>query len=198
MEQLCGQTGARAEELLTEALSRLAGGAELYRQVQRFGNAHPSLYLWLLTPGNWTMEAEQLLKAGEGAISVLEEKSEERMEAALLSADAALRLGRTQRAEELWLEAFRAQPEPVNLLRLVAESRDYNVYGGQVEQIVADDKAERAAWREGAANSYQCQQSLAEELALSFLIGEFEDVARRGLECQEWLGWTFTPIKNVH
>lgn len=195
VERLNAETGRRADELLTEALSTLAEGEELYRQIQRVGDKHPALYLWLLTPGNWTKQAQQLLDAGEAALRVLAERSEERAEAALLSAKAALRLGQIQRAEELWLEAFRAQPKAVNLLRLICQSRDYNVYRGQVEQIVADFLTERAARREGDTNPYRINSELAKELPLSFLTGDFADVMQRGLDCQKWLGWTLTPIK---
>lgn len=41
VERLNAETGRRADELLTEALSSLAEGEELYRQIQRVGDKHP-------------------------------------------------------------------------------------------------------------------------------------------------------------
>lgn len=194
-EVLSSEIGNRAETLLIEAVSRLAQGQELHALVQRFAHAHPTLYIWLLTPGNWSTDPEELLAAGEQAISELETNPEVRAEAELLSADEAMKLGETERAELLWLEALRAQPTPVNLLRLMTECRDYSVYRQQVRQIVEQLKAKHRPFRDDLAYRYLNSSGLKNEMALVFLIGDYDDFLQRGLSCDEWLGWSITPMK---
>ena len=194
--QLAGDSDrTTSESLLTEAVSALTEGAETLSLVQRYGAAHPGLYEWLLTPGNWSNAPDRLLTAGEEALSELKSTGVKYAEIALLCADAALQLEQKSRAEGFWLEAFQSEPEALNLLRLVAESEDYNCYRARVEEIAAKVNEERRLREDGSNNPYIQRMLLSEEMELAFVSGDFPRVLLEGLSCEEYLGWSLTPIK---
>ena len=185
-----------SEALLTEAISTMTEGAETRSLVQRCGASHPCLYEWLLTPGNWSNDPEELLTVGEEALPELKRTGAKYAEIALLCADSALQLDKKSRAEELWLEAFQSEPDALNLLRLVAESNDYNRYRACVEEIVAKVNEERRLREGGSNNPYIQRMLLSDEMELVFLSGDYDRVLREGLSCDDYLGWSLTPLKK--
>lgn len=189
------ESGA-SETLLTEAISILTEGAETLSQVQRCGTSHPGLYEWLLTSGNWSNDPEQLLTVGEEALQKLKAAGTNYAEIALLCADAALQLDKKRRAEELWLDAFQSEPNALNLLRLVAESEDYNCYREHVEEVVAKVSKEKSLRENSIDNPYLHRMLLSDEMELALLSGDFYRLLREGLSCEEYLGWSLTPVKK--
>ena len=195
--QMAGESDRRASEaLLIEAISTLAEGAETLSLVRRYGASHPGLYEWLLTPGNWTEDPELLLTVGEQALPELKAAGANCAEIALLCADSALKVGKKGRAEEFWLDAFQSEPHALSLLRLVAESEDYNRYRARVEETVAKFTEKQRLQKDGSTNPYLHRMLLSDEMELAFLSGDYHRVLREGLACDEYLGWSLTPVKK--
>lgn len=183
--------GQRAAELLKEAIPLshpTDGGLEI---VERYAKVHPSLYVWLLEMGNQHYTHEKLVSIGETALSKLPYNYLVREKVALLTAEYALCLGRMETVEKLWLEAFRSNPTPENLLRLISEAQNYTLWQNEVNAILSTPRKVKSfsSWETIEYNEHSVT-GLYQKETLYFLSGKAANVLEKNLNCTQYLGWS--------
>ena len=198
-EYLGEQEGELAGSLLKEALEFQDDPAKTLQAAGRFAVSHPELYEDILRKGKSGGRDDEMLQIGLQAIQDIPEDYIARSRIALLTAEYALRLGNQEKVESCWLEAFRSAPNLVNFLRLMTESRDFELYRKAAKKIylgcwkkadpgpISLADYDRPGKRRLDPNTYY---------ALEFFNGNFDEVLNRGMKAPGALGWSSTFMKE--
>ncbi len=188
--------GSTAERFLTEAIELTSDPALYLDTARKFHAQHPGLYTLELTRLHSIGDFEGLFEVGKEATAKMDIKYIERSKSALFGAEGALHLGKQADAENFWLEAFRSDTTPTNLLRLAVECTDFSVYRNEVrdisEYLLKDDLKHPYIFGECQENCLSKQTYFT----LSFLLGDFDYVIENAMNVNKALGWSYTFMKR--
>ncbi len=183
--------GNMSERLLQEAVSLAESPDILLDAARTYADNHPKLYLQALEQYKAAGRMEEGLEIGREAVSRIVTDRQVKCQAALFTAEFALNLRNQEEAERCWLEAFRAVRSPVNYLRLVLESRDYEKRQKEAERIftgaASDAKSDSWLGNYGSRNTY---------FILLFFDGKFRQMMESGMQEKNALGWSSTFMKE--
>lgn len=186
------KTSDFAKKLLQDAVRLNVDAASAVNSARKYGDVEPSLYLTAAQKCFEDEDPEQALRFAREALQTLKyQNGAENVRAAIaqIGIGPAEEMGRSDTAEQLRAEMFRAEPTPENYLELMLNVYSFDDrYHEEVNQIVSSGlntsgKAYRDMGRPGM-------------LTIAFLDGQFEPVLKKGLSVKEPLGWTGTFMKE--
>ncbi len=122
-----------AEELLLEAITMQNQPVQALETARKFSSIHPVLYEKALA---MQTEENSRLKIGLEALEKLDTWYFIRSNIALQTAETAIRLGMPKEAEYCRLEAFRSETTPVNYLRALLNSSDFETCKNELYAIL--------------------------------------------------------------
>lgn len=136
---LIGSENNRNEIIILEKAASLAKQAEaLIPIAAKYADAHPEIYLNVITIGSDEPECIKMAEVGKTALDLIPVAYVVRSNVALITADNALKCGLVDVAEMCWLEAFRSDTNVTNYLRLKQNVRNWNKFKDSVAQIIND------------------------------------------------------------
>lgn len=180
IEYLDSRQGRHVNRLIQEAQLLMNNEEKELENARKYADQYPSLYEQYLMNHYKAGEEQKFFEIGWKALSEVPVNSEERSQIALLTAEYALGIHRTDEAEQCWVEAFRSQKSPVNYLRIFNESRDYSRYEKEIKEICA-------SMSRTESGSYY---------TILFLNGMFQGVLKSGMNVKKPLGWSHTFMKK--
>lgn len=182
-----------AQNLCTDREMQLAN-ARLYAESQ------PALYMQLLNTYREEENWEELIGIGEEAIQNIPEKYTRRSEAALLTAEAAVKIKGKDAAERYWVEAFRSNTNSMNYLRIRFLASEWKQWEKEVKKIyekqhLADSKKVgwKLKWFDGAETNYMDLDSYC---IMLYFDRQLELMEKTGMRVKEPLGWSSTFMKE--
>lgn len=125
---LTDKPGDVAGQFLRDAVLYQKSGDEMMEAARKGAKCHPSLLAAVLEYFEEKQDTSRQLALGQEALGLVEEKYKVRGQIALSTAQAALKTGNVELAEECWQKAFESDTNPLNYLRVAAESRDGRAY----------------------------------------------------------------------
>lgn len=168
------------KRLIEEAQSLMNDEEKELGNAKKYAEQYPSLYERYLAKHQRADDGQRFFEIGWQAMEEVPADCRERSRIALLTAGHALRLQKTDRAEQCWVEAFRSEKSPVHFLRIFLESRDYSRYEKSVQEICASMNKKEDAYY----------------YTILFLNGRFKEVLEDGMNVGKALGWSFTFMKK--
>ncbi len=180
VEYLASQEERHVEGLIQEAQSLMNNEEKELENAKLYARQYPSLYKQYLKKHEKADDDQKFFGIGWKALSEVPVDSRERSQIALLTAGYALRIGKPDKAEECWVEAFRSERNPVHFLRIFIESRDYSRYEKEIRDIC----------------SSMSKKEDADYDTILFLNGRFREVLEEGMNVKAALGWTYTFMKK--
>lgn len=192
---LTAEKGDLQARLLKEAVLHARGAQGMPAAARLACETHPSLYVEALESFEAQHDYGRQLEAGREALEKIGKQYVVRGEAALLTAEAALRLGDEAYAENCWLEAFRSDSTPVNYLRIMAESREPEAFLEPAGEIIRSLKtAGQYVYGEPRELALNELPGARREI-LAFLNGDFEEAMDKCCHVKQALGWTGKFVK---
>ena len=192
-----------SDKLLKEAVSMIPtiqGKSNVARKVVY---KHPEVYRDILLE-NRKEKTEMLLSIGLEALHSIPANYSIRGEIALLASDYAKTLKQTEAKERCWLEAFRSNTTPTNLLRLKLETEDYGKYSEEVKDIY-EQEGRRCRkelyyshdYMHFSNNNPVGTNSISQVGYCACLAfdGRIKDMVKAGLSSKDNLGWSGSFMK---
>lgn len=198
IEVLCGKSGDLTEYLLREAVTMIADTDKLARYAEKYCVNHPCIYDALLRTNRFS-SAKEAIQIGIKALKSVPAYYVVRSNIAIITAEYALAMDDIKSAEYCWLEAFRSNPTPTNLLRLMTLYRDFSEIESEVRKIISPDINEARQHSSYDFNSakeirpYHVSQE--DKYRLLFLLGDYMYVFDNGMKRKTSLGWSGTFLK---
>lgn len=198
IEFLTDKPGDVAGQFLRDAVLYQKTGDEMMEAARRGARCHPSLLLAVLEYFEQKQDIRRQLTLGQEALEMVDEKYKIRGQIALSTAQAALRTGDLDLAEECRKKAFESDTNPLNYLRIMAESREGRTYRQRARRIIDSLQAEKDTSygpdriRELEPNSL----SEYERAQLMFLTGDFDGAMKTCETVKEGLGWSGHFVKQ--
>lgn len=180
IEYLNSRQDRHVDKLLKEAQSMMNNEEKELENARKYADQYPSLYVQYLQNHYRTGEDQKFFEIGWKALSKVPVDSYERCRIALLTAEYALGIHKTDEAEQCWVEAFRSGKSPVNYLRVFIESRDYSRYEKEIKDICASISG----------------MERGDYYTILFLNGKFMEVLKSGMNVKKALGWSYTFMKK--
>ncbi len=197
IEYLSNLSERYAEKFLLEAYALVGDNDELLlANARKYVKKHPSLYRQYLLQTSGDRTVQKLFEVGMEALSAISSTYTIRSEIALLTANYALQLEKTEEAEQCWVEAFCSNTTAINYMRLYLECKDYSKYKEKIKKQY-EYMAERRKVYSISFPSEELRENCITEhkhCALLFLDGEFETLIKKHVK--ESLGWSMTFMKQ--
>ena len=171
--------GDLARRLLKEAILCRSGDQGLLETARDVCKVHPSLYLDAMEVSEKSGDYAMQLEIGKEALEKINKKYVIRSQAALKTAEAAIRLDRAKEAEGYWLEAFRSCTVPVNYLRIIGESADPKGYLSNLASMVGSVAKVSSIMHHGPEELKENLTVDSNLYILQFLNGDFDKAIKQ-------------------
>ncbi len=189
---LTDKPGDAAGQFLRDAVLYQKSGDEMMEAARKGAKCHPSLLLGVLECFEEKQDTNRQLAFGQEALELVDEKYKIRGQIALCTAQAALKRGDLDLAEECWKKAFESDTNSLNYLRIAAESRDGRVYRQKALKVMESLQPEKEI-SYGMDRTKELETnhlSQYERAKLLFLLGDFDRVMKKIENVKEGLGWS--------
>ena len=194
---LTDKPGDVAGQFLRDAVLYQKSGDEMMEAARKGAKCHPSLLAAVLEYFEEKQDTGRQLALGQEALGLVEEKYKVRGQIALSTAQAALKTGNVELAEECWQKAFESDTNPLNYLRVAAESRDGRSYRQKALKIIdsLQPRKEASYGPERIKELETNSLSEYEKAELLFFMGDFDRAMKKCETVREGLGWSGHFIK---
>ena len=199
IEYLSNLSERYAEKFLLEAYELVGDNEELLlANARKYVKKHPSLYRQYLLQTLGDRTIQKLFEVGMEALSAISSTYTIRSEIALLTANYALQLNKTEGAEQCWVEAFCSNTAAINYMRLYLECKDYSKYKEKIKKQYEYIAERRKIYNISFPSEELRENCITEQeyCTLLFLDGEFEILIRKYMNVKEALGWSMTFMKK--
>jgi hypothetical protein len=197
---LGGKKERRAEELLIEAQSMVQDDSVLLENARRYAETHPSLYKQLLEMRTNSGEDGETLEIGLEALEKIPVSYTIRGEIAIQTAAYAVKSGKTDVAEQCWMEAFRSDSSVVNYMRIRFMSGDPKRYTEQIrktiDNVFAKSNQEHIRYEYGMKQERENTIHTVEYCIMMFFEKQFDRMEETGMKADKALGWSSTFMKE--
>lgn len=192
------QNSKISQRLLKEAFSLLQDPDFILGAARQNVKTHPEIYIEILDKYSKMKLYKKGVEIGQEALTKIAPYKTIRAKAALITADHALKLCKTNIAQDCWLEAFRSHSTMTNYLRLAVESKDYVSYESTIVSIHTPPGNQKPFKTTPFFYTDNQENYMDRNIyfGIRFLEGHIKEVIAKAMAIKQGLGWSSTFMKQ--